>query len=188
MKQILLLLLFAVLNTSCKRELKQSNDASIETTEVSEIKMARPPDSEGLISVLSKTTPFTEDQFRHTFPKSIKNLQRDAEVQIINRQGYATYGNGKLTLAIHDCAGKNYGMATTFETIYNIKAQDNEETQYSNKIRAGIKTINTFRVKNNQSDIVFLHNNRWYVVLGGKAMNPDQLWDAFDLNVLKNYQ
>ena len=34
----------------------------------------------------------------------------------------------------------------------------------------------------------FIYDNRFYISLSVKAMNPDELWEAFDINLLKAYQ
>jgi hypothetical protein len=188
MKKIILVLMLVALNIGCNNNSKNANSTMIDELKVSESTNETSMNQEDLKEILSKTTLLTEAEFKGAFPKSISGLALDDEVEIINQQGYAEYGNGKITLAIHDCAGKNYGMATLFGTVYNIKAQDEDDTKYSNQKRDAIKTINTYRVNRNQSDIVFLHNNRWYVVLKGNTMNPDALWDAFDLNALKNFK
>ncbi|WP_162623355.1 hypothetical protein [Confluentibacter sediminis] len=188
MKRIILILILVVFSVSCGNDSKKTDSSAGNNTQVEEHEKELSIDSKDLKELLSKTTLLTEAEFKEVFPKSIRGLALDDEVEIINQQGYAEYGNGKITLAIHDCAGKNSGMATMFGTAYNIKKHDVDDIKYSNQKRDAIKTINTYRANRNQSDIVFLHNNRWYVNLSGKTMNPDELWEAFDLNALKNFK
>lgn len=188
MKHIILIIILVALNASCGNGSKQVDNTSVDEAETTLTDKVRSMDQEELKNFLSKTTPLTEAEFKEAFPKSIKGMLLDKDVEIINQQGYGTYGKGKITLSIHDGAGKNNGMATLFGTVYNIKAQDNDDTKYSNQERDAIKTINTYRINRNQSEIVFLYHNRWYVVLKGDNMSPDELWASFDLNALKNFK
>jgi hypothetical protein len=38
------------------------------------------------------------------------------------------------------------------------------------------------------STIIFLYQNRWYVILKADNMNPDKLWDSFDIKALENFK
>lgn len=189
MKRITLVLILIIVISSCGNDSKKADHSTVNTSQIEaqEEEDALLESPEDLKELLLQKTPFTEAEFMEAFPKAIKDLALDNEVQIINQQGYATYGNKKITLSIYDCAGKHYGKATLFGTVYNIKAQDIDDTKYSNITRDAIKTINTHRANRNQTDITFLHKNRWYVVLTGNNMNPDELWSAFDLKALKNF-
>ncbi|MGZ0016150.1 hypothetical protein [Yeosuana sp. AK3] len=187
MKRITLILILIVVIYSCGNDSKKADHSTFNTSQIEAQEEALLDSPEDLKELLTKTTPLKEAEFKEAFPKSIRNLPLDDEVEIINQQGYATYGNKKITLSIYDCVGKNYGKAALFGTVYNIKAQDIDDTKYSNITRDAIKTISTHRVNRNQSDITFLHKNRWYVVLTGNTMNPDELWSAFDLKALNNF-
>jgi hypothetical protein len=188
MKRITLVLILIIVISSCGNDSKKADSSAVNNTQIEQTENESSINQEDLKELLLQKTPFTEADFMEAFPKAIKDLALDNEVQIINQQGYATYGNKKITLTIYDCAGKHYGKATLFGTVYNIKAQDIDDTKYSNITRDAIKTINTHRANRNQSGITLLHKNRWYVVLTGNNMNPDELWDAFELNALKKFK
>jgi len=191
MKRIILILALIVFISSCGNDSKKADSSAVNDTQIEQTEKESSINPEDLKELLSQAIPLTETEFKNAFPTSIKGLPLDGEVSITNakcKQGYATYGNENITLSIYDCAGECSGMATMFGTVYSIKAQDNDDTKYSNQKRDAIKTTNTYRVKRNQSDIVFLHNNRWYVVIKGNNMNPDELWNAFELNALKNFK
>jgi len=191
MKRIILILALIVFISSCGNGSKKADSSAVNDTQIEQTEKESSINPEDLKELLSQAIPLTETEFKNAFPTSIKGLPLDGEVSITNakcKQGYATYGNENITLSIYDCAGECSGMATMFGTVYSIKAQDNDDTKYSNQKRDAIKTTNTYRVKRNKSDIVFLHNNRWYVVIKGNNMNPDELWNAFELNALKNFK
>ena len=191
MKRIILILALIVFISSCGNGSKKADSSAVNDTQIEQTEKESSINPEDLKELLSQAIPLTETEFKNAFPTSIKGLPLDGEVSITNakcKQGYATYGNENITLSIYDCAGECSGMATMFGTVYSIKAQDNDDTKYSNQKRDAIKTTNTYRVKRNQSDIVFLHNNRWDGVIKGNNMNPDELWNAFELNALKNFK
>ena len=36
--------------------------------------------------------------------------------------------------------------------------------------------------------MVLLYRNRWYVILKSNNMNPDELWEVFDIHSLENFK
>ncbi|WP_339918253.1 hypothetical protein [Yeosuana marina] len=186
MKHIIPILILVLFSASCGNDSKKTEGSAGSDNQVHEKELSI--DSEDLKELLSKKTPFTEAEIKEAFPKSINGFPLDGTVKVTNQQGLGVYGNDEITLKIYDCAGSKSGMASLFNTVYNIKTQDDDETQYLNKERNGIKTKSTYRTDANRSDIIFLYHNRWYVVISGKSMNPDELWKAFDINDLKNFK
>jgi hypothetical protein len=188
MKHIILAIILALCSTAC-------NNSSKTTTVEADQHKSSPKlfDEESMKayeikSSLSKTTPFTESEFRKAFPKSINGLLLDGKINIVKQQAIGKYGNGSIELSIHDCAGTNSGMASLFFITYKNKAQDDEQTQYFYKERNGIKTIASYRMDKDHSTIIFLYQNRWYVILKADNMNPDKLWDSFDIKALENFK
>ena len=187
MKHLFLLLLLVIGTTACKDNTKSTSKteqqkSSIESSEEASM------DPQELKVVLTKTQPSTEAELREAFPKSINGLPIDKEVSIVKQQAYGTYGRDVMELTIYDCAGTNSGMAGLFFTTYTNKAQNDDQTRYTYKKRNGIKTISTYKTDKNQSTIIFLYRNRWYVALKAENMNPDELWNAFDISILKNFK
>lgn len=188
MKHIILAITIALCSTAC------NNSSKTKTVEADQHKRSPKLFDEASIkaykikSSLSKTTPFTESEFRKAFPKSINGLLLDGKVNIVKQQAIGNYVNGSMELTIHDCAGTNSGMASLFFITYKNKAPDDEQTKYFFKERNGIKTIASYRMNKNHSTIIFLYQNRWYVLLKADNINPDKLWDGFDMKVLEKFK
>jgi len=146
MKRIILILALIVFISSCGNDSKKADSSAVNDTQIEQTEKESSINPEDLKELLSQAIPLTETEFKNAFPTSIKGLPLDGEVSITNakcKQGYATYGNENITLSIYDCAGECSGMATMFGTVYSIKAQDNDDTKYSNQKRDAIKTTNT---------------------------------------------
>jgi len=192
MKHIILAITIALCSTAC------NNSSKTKTVEAEQQKSSpklfdeASINEQDILTSLSKTTPFTEAEFKEAFPKSINGLLLDGKVNIVKQQAIGNYGNGSMELNIHDCAGTNSGMASLFFISYKNKAQDDEQddeqTKYFYKERNGIKTIAAYRMNKNHSTIIFLYHNRWYVILKADNMNPDKLWDSFDMKALENFK
>ena len=145
-------------------------------------------DTKNVVQQDSKKIPYTKAEFKEAFPKSINGLLLDDKFFNENQMAMGTYGDDKIELVITDCSEKHKGLEKTFYMAYDIKLLEDEDATHENKERNGIKTINNYRKHSKSSEIVFIYHNRWYVVLKGEGMSPDELWNAFDINLLKKFK
>lgn len=161
---------------SCKQEEKGQDESQQDTERI----VIQNQDTQSF--------PYTADQFKKAFPRSINSLLLDGEVTVEKNQALGDYGKGTIALNIYDCTGKNNGMITLFNSVYANKAQDDAQTKYINQERNGIKTTATYLVNKHKSTMVLLYRNRWYVILKSNNMNPDELWEVFDIHSLENFK
>lgn len=159
---------------ACKQETKAQDESQ--------------QDTQNVVQKDFKKTPYTKAEFKEAFPKSIGGLPLDDKFFSENQMANGTYGDGKIELQIIDCSEKHNGLQKTFLMAYNIKQFDDEDTKHENKERNGIKTISNYRINSKRCDIAFVYHNRWYVVLRGEGMSPDELWNTFDIDVMKKFK
>jgi hypothetical protein len=114
------------------------------------------------------------------------NIEKDQDLGFCTGKG--KYGNGIMELDIYDCAGTNSGMAGLFFEAYNTKSLNEDQLKYYYRERNGIKTVENYKTDQFPNAIVFLYHNRWYVVLKADNMNPDKIWDSFDMKALKKFK
>lgn len=170
---------------SCNIPTEASSDLS--AVGPGEITSQNLQDPNEIIERLNKTQPYSEAEFVESFPKSLNGLPLDGDLHFGKFNTIGQYGDNLLSLNVYDCAGKNSGMAGLFQTVYKMKMGDSDEEKHVNMERDGIKTTSTYHIKENESTIIFMYGQRWYVVLKGKDTNVDALWDGFDLSALDGF-
>lgn len=116
-----------------------------------------------------------------TFPFRIGNFERDF-IQVSEDMATCggSFGNGKIHLKIADAAGP-LGMAiiTMFNATYDLNENFSPTTLIEKKLRNGVKTVNLYKTDNQEASIEFIYINRFQVLLIGKKITPDNLWELF---------
>ncbi|MDW5290222.1 hypothetical protein [Formosa sp. PL04] len=155
-----------------------------------------------LLKELGTETPLPEEQLMKVFPKNMGVFNLDASDNGNNNPRITSdetvvgsFGEGKVRIEILDAAGKNVmGAILPLKMLHlnKITSELNNTIRYSKKERNGILTFCTDRDEavgaDYESDIRFLYDDRFYVILEGKMMDTDALWQAFDINALKGYK
>ncbi len=153
-----------------------------------------------LLKELGTKTPMTNDQLLAAFPKKLGKLNasedKNNEPRITSAKSVmGKFGDGSVRMEILDGAGEN-AVATVLPLkilhLNKVTSENNNAFRYSKKERNGILTFGTDRDENTQaeyqSELRFLYDNRFYVLLEGKAMDTDALWNAFDISALKPFK
>ncbi len=144
-------------------------------------------DETSLQSKLQKTKPMTSAELKAAFPPQIYDLKLDKEPVIVNQTISGHFGGRKITLAITDAAGENYRSATYFLDALNDNDFENTaDTKYIKKERNDIPTFAKHYV-GSHTELEFLYKDRFYINMVSE-MTPDELWEAFDLDALKDFK
>lgn len=188
MKNIRSLFLVLLLCISCNSEAKKLTKDLLKAVEQPEEKSTHQPSNFDIITnELLKKTPLTDEELLAAFPKELMGYSIDKVSAIpYMQQVVGQYGNRKISLSIADATGKNNPLVTTFLGFYSFVPPSTDKNQSIKIERDGIKTIS--ETKYNETEMKFIYDNRFYISLSVKAMNPDELWEAFDINLLKAYQ
>ena len=180
MQKILYLFVLAVSITACQND-KRTSDTSTEKTAVQTV-----PKETSLRETLQNTTPRTSEALQKSFPQRLYNLKLDKEPVINGQTISGHFGGRKITLGITDAAGKQYRSATYFlDALNDDHFVDTDDTKFIKKERNGIKTFTKHYVESH-TELEFLYKNRFYIHLLSE-MNPDELWEAFDLKTLEKF-
>ncbi|QTY28074.1 hypothetical protein [Flavobacterium sp. CS20] len=194
MKKFILLMVFVTVLISCDKKPKQIltdvlpalKDKGNYTQQISE--------GQKVATKLSKITPLSEDELKNAFPKHLKGVPVDEKIMVIGQQVVGSFGNHEISLSIADAAGNKNQLAANFINSYTYNKVPEETNNFKvvNTEHSGIKTHAEYFKKNGRSGIWFLYNNRFYISLRNDdnriKMDPDELWEAFDINALQNFK
>ncbi|WP_047414245.1 hypothetical protein [Cellulophaga sp. Hel_I_12] len=188
MKNTLHSILVLVLCISCNSEVKKvANDVlkAVQQTEVQSTDQLS--DFDKITNELLQKTPLTDEELLGAFPKELMGFSVEKANAIpYMQQVVGLFGNRKIVLSIADAAGKNNSLVTTFLGFYSYVPPATDKKKLIKVERDGIKTIS--EIKYNETEMKFIYDHRFHISLSAKAMNPDELWEAFDINLLKGYQ
>jgi len=183
------IILFALL-FSCNPEAKKVTEGLLKEVEkIEKDGVTTHTEIEKLQEELIKKTPLTEEELLRAFPKELTGLALD-KVSAIPGMGQVVgqFGNRKISLSIADAAGEKNALATVFIGNYSFVNPSTENRKFSNIERDGIKTVSDYNAYDKETEMWLLYDNRYYISLSGTDMNPEELWQAFDINALKGYK
>jgi hypothetical protein len=171
---------------SCKEKTTKTEDK--QTPEKQQTETVSADENEiDIKELLAKKTPLPAEQLKEAFPKALHGLPLDQEPVIVNRTVSGQFGGRKISLSITDAAGDNYRPATYFlDAYYKENFTDTGDTRFIKAERNGLRTFTAYYV-GSHSDMQLLFDDRFHVQIQG-AMNPDELWLAFDDAVLQPYK
>lgn len=191
MKQVIIIVLLGCL-LSCNQEAKKIlTELPNEMENIQESNHLT--EGQKIATELSKMTPLTEDALRKAFPKQLKELPVDKKTTVIGQQIIGSFGDKKISLSIADAAGDANQLAAHMVDSYTYnKPQETEHFKVIKQERNGMETVKDYNKTAVQSEIRFLYNKRFYITLSNNdnriKLNPDELWEAFDINALNGYK
>ncbi len=140
---------------------------------------------------LKNEEPLTNEELKAWLPDEINGMKRTgykagqtAFMQIAQIE--ATYQNEdkskKLHIQIMDGAGEMGAAATAGIRI--LFSQDfEEEDEYKVRrtlVKNGSKAVEEYRKDGSRSEVQFMQDNRFYIMVRGTNMDLDETWDAID--------
>ncbi|WP_047414241.1 hypothetical protein [Cellulophaga sp. Hel_I_12] len=202
MKNIFKLTLILLLLVSCKdaSNATDSKEAKIIESLINEVNGNHVPIDEKytkLMKELKTKTLLSDDQLLEAYPKTMGSLSLDTnEARITSSETViGSFGAGAIRMEILDAAAKNVMSAIIplkMLELNKVMSENNNTIRYSKKERNGVLTFGTDRDASvgadYESEIRFLYDHRFYVTLEGKGMNVDELWDAIQLDDLKQFK
>ncbi|MCK0157029.1 hypothetical protein MWU65_07540 [Cellulophaga sp. F20128] len=188
MKTILKFTIVLVLMASCNSEAKKGTKDALKAVEQTEEKSAdKLSDFDKITNELLKKTPLTDEELLAAFPIELMGYSLDKVNAIpYMQQVVGQFGGRKISLSVADAAGKNNSLVTTFLGFYSYVPPSSESNKLIKIERNGIKTISEF--KDNETEMRLLFDNRYYITLSAKALNPEELWKALDIHILRGYK
>lgn len=142
---------------------------------------------------LAEITPLSEDELRKAFPKQLKALPVDEDIMVLGQQIIGHFGDKKMSLSIADAAGNASQLAALMMDSYEFyKLKESQNLKIVKQERDGMETLTSYYKTTGESEVTFLYNKRFYITFSNNhntiKLNPDELWDAFDVNALNGYK
>ena len=189
MKNIVIAILLIGIFTSCEnpvsKKIKETKQKVSNTNKAVKEMQNMKEDMEALREI----TPLTNDEFKEWLPDEINGMKRTgykagqtAYIQIA--QVEATYQNEdkskKLKIQVIDGAGEMGAAATAgFRMVFSQDFEEEDEYKIRKTVkRDGMKAIEEYRKNNNNSEIQFMQDDRFYIKVNGTNMDLDETWDA----------
>lgn len=191
MKKLLLILAVCVAFTACENPVSKKikevkRNVSNTTKAVKEMKNMQEE-----IEELQKIEPLTNEELKAWLPDEINGMKRTgykagqtAFLKIAQIEG--TYQNEdrtkKFKIQVIDGAGEMGAAATAgFRIIFSQDFEEEDEYKSRRTVtKNGVKAIEEYRKNNNNSEIQFMQNDRFYIVAKGTNMDIDETWDAIE--------
>lgn len=181
------LLLTSVLFVSCLSEVKEKfskaqADVSNATTFVEEVQKV-----EGRIEKLKEATPLTNQQLKEWLPPNIGALKRTGfkigqagmyQVNSVEGTYKETESNQKFNVTVIDGAGPTGSMmSASYGLLGNFEMETEDEYKHQQTVTVdGIKAQQTYKKKNNNTQLIFAYQERFLVNISSTDMNVDETW------------
>lgn len=143
------------------------------------------------IKELSETVPLTNEEMKSWLPDELSGMKRTAfktgAMGMMNIASVeATYSSvdksKSFKIEVIDGAGE-MGAAATAGLRMAFSQDFEEETEEKTRKtinKKGVKAIEEYNKRRNQSVIQFFQDKRFYIKATGKAMEMDELWEYID--------
>ena len=192
----IVLALIVLVFASCKTDNKSNSNIESIIKEVSVL--GNDEEYVRLFEELMAKTALSNEQLLEAFPKKLGNLELDkGQPEMGNPDSTVNgsvitgnFGDNTIKMVITDAVGNYAGLA-----VSNIKGYDllhlpsDDNTKYLKKERNGIKTSGVYTVADNQSELKFVFDKRFYVAVEAEGMTVDELWDILNVNTsLKRFK
>jgi len=186
----LILLGFGFALFSCDSETRESlskakDDLSTASDLVTNIQEAK-EDTEKLKGL----TPLTNDQLKGWLPESLDGMARTGFV--VGKTGYMNVASiegtfksedgRKFEINVIDGAGETGSILMTgMGMASNMDMEQEDENKHVRTVTVnGIKAQQTYHKKREDTDIQFVYNDRFGVMVTGKDLQPEKTWELID--------
>lgn len=192
MKNIVKLFIACVLFAACKdnpvvKKAKEAKDNVVNTQKV----IKESTKMQDNIKELSEATPLTNDEMKAWLPDEVDGLKRTAfktgAMGMMNiasvEATYATEDKSRsFKVEVIDGAGEMGAISTAgLRMAFSMDFEEETETKTRKTVnKNGVKAIEEYDKRRNQSVIQFMQDNRFYIKATGTNMEMDELWDLID--------
>ncbi len=192
MKNLIFLLSITLLLFACKdnpvvKKAKEAKDNVVNTQKV----IKESTKMQDNIKELSEATPLTNDEMKAWLPDEVDGLKRAAfktgAMGMMNiasvEATYATEDKSRsFKVEVIDGAGEMGAISTAgLRMAFSMDFEEETETKTRKTVnKNGVKAIEEYDKRRNQSVIQFMQDNRFYIKATGTNMEMDELWDLID--------
>lgn len=192
MKNALLLLSIALMLFACKDNpiVKKAKEAKENVTNTQNL-IKESTKMQDDIKVLSEATPLTNDEMKAWLPEEVDGMKRTAfktgAMGMMNiasvEATYTSEDKGRsFKVEVIDGAGEMGALATAgLRMAFSMDFEEETESKTRKTVKKkGVKAIEEYDKRRNQSVIQFMQDNRFYIKATGTNMEMDELWDLIE--------
>ena len=143
------------------------------------------------IKELSEATPLTNDEMKTWLPDDVDGMKRTAfktgAMGMMNiasvEATYATEDKSRtFKVEVIDGAGEMGALSTAgLRMAFSMDFEEETESKTRKTVtKKGVKAIEEYDKRRNQSVIQFMQDNRFYIKATGTNMEMNELWDLID--------
>ncbi len=192
MKNLIVLLSISMMFLSCKdnpvvKKAKQAKENVTNTQKVIKESTKMQDD----IKELSEATPLTNDEMKAWLPEDVDGMKRTAfktgAMGMMNiasvEATYSTEDKSRtFNVEVIDGAGEMGALSTAgLRMAFSMDFEEETESKTRKTVKKnGVKAIEEYDKRRNQSVIQFMQDNRFYIKATGTNMEMDELWDLID--------
>ena len=192
MRNIVKLFIVCVLFAACKDNpiVKKAKEAKENVTNTQKV-IKESTKMQDDIKELSEATPLTNDEMKAWLPEEVDGMKRTAfktgAMGMMNiasvEATYATEDKSRsFKVEVIDGAGEMGALSTAgLRMAFSMDFEEETESKTRKTVKKnGVKAIEEYDKRRNQSVIQFMQDNRFYIKATGTNMEMDELWDLID--------
>lgn len=192
MRNIVKLFIVCVLFAACKDNpiVKKAKEAKENVTNTQKV-IKESTNMQDDIKELSEATPLTNDEMKAWLPEEVDGMKRTAfktgAMGMMNiasvEATYATEDKSRsFKVEVIDGAGEMGALSTAgLRMAFSMDFEEETESKTRKTVKKnGVKAIEEYNKRRNQSVIQFMQDNRFYIKATGTNMEMDELWDLID--------
>ncbi|NCT16882.1 MAG: hypothetical protein COZ75_10930 [Flavobacteriaceae bacterium CG_4_8_14_3_um_filter_34_10] len=192
MKNLILILSIAMLLFACKDNpvVKKAKKAKENVTNTQKV-IKESTKMQDDIKELSEATPLTNDEMKTWLPDDVDGMKRTAfktgAMGMMNiasvEATYATEDKSRtFKVEVIDGAGEMGALSTAgLRMAFSMDFEEETESKTRKTVtKKGVKAIEEYDKRRNQSVIQFMQDNRFYIKATGTNMEMNELWDLID--------
>ena len=192
MKNLILILSIAMLLFACKDNpvVKKAKKAKENVTNTQKV-IKESTKMQDDIKELSEATPLTNDEMKTWLPDDVDGMKRTAfktgAMGMMNiasvEATYATEDKSRtFKVEVIDGAGEMGALSTAgLRMAFSMDFEEEIESKTRKTVtKKGVKAIEEYDKRRNQSVIQFMQDNRFYIKATGTNMEMNELWDLID--------
>lgn len=192
MKNIVKLFIVCVLFAACKdnpvvKKAKEAKDNVVNTQKV----IKESTKMQDNIKELSEATPLTNDEMKAWLPNEVDGMKRTAfktgAMGMMNiasvEATYTTEDKSRsFKVEVIDGAGEMGALSTAgLRMAFSMDFEEEDEFKSRKTVtKNGVKAIEEYNKRKNQSVIQLMQDNRFYIKATGTNMEMDELWDLIE--------
>lgn len=185
--KIVVLVLTTTLFVSCLGEVKEKFSKAKESVSNATTLVKEAQKVEGRIEKLKNATPLTNEQLKEWLPQNLGDLDRTGfkvgqagmyQVNSVEGTFKEADSKKKFNVMVIDGAGPTGSvMSASYGVLGNFEMETEDEYKHQQTVTVdGIKAQQTYKKKNNDTQLMFAYGERFLITINATDMDADETW------------